>query len=75
MPDATPSKRVCSVPGCERRVDPRGYCHGHIQRLYRLGDVVPEVPLGGAARVASARRARRESLEAQTRGEASGDGG
>ena len=59
------AEQSCSVPGCTRPLSARGYCHGHVQRLYRLGDVVPEVPLGGAARVASARRERPDGTGAE----------
>lgn len=53
--------RTCSVAGCTRPLSARGYCHGHVQRLYRLGDVVPEVPLGGASIVAASRQAGRDA--------------
>lgn len=38
--------KLCSVEGCERQATSRGWCHGHYQRWVRLGDVMPERPLG-----------------------------
>lgn len=38
----------CSVDGCERRSEARGYCHGHYQRVRRgspVGGPFPETPL------------------------------
>jgi hypothetical protein len=36
----------CSVDGCNRDAKERGLCHGHYQRLRRLGQVQAERPLG-----------------------------
>lgn len=38
--------RECSVDGCTRQAVTRGWCHGHYQRFWRLGDVLPQRPLG-----------------------------
>ena len=36
----------CSVEGCTRNSKERGLCHGHYQRLLRLGHVQADRPLG-----------------------------
>ena len=36
----------CSVPGCTRTAQERGWCHGHYQRWRRNGDLRPDRPLG-----------------------------
>lgn len=38
--------KICSVDSCARDAVSRGWCHGHYQRWVRLGDVLPERPLG-----------------------------
>ena len=38
--------KECSVDGCSRQAVSRGWCHGHYQRWIRLGDVMPDRPLG-----------------------------
>ena len=40
------SWKECSVDGCSRQAVSRGWCHGHYQRWVRLGDVMPDRPLG-----------------------------
>ena len=35
----------CSVPGCSNPQKGRGYCDGHLQRLRKLGNVMPDIPL------------------------------
>ena len=37
---------TCTVPGCDRPHEARGYCHGHYQRVRRNGTAEPDVPLG-----------------------------
>lgn len=39
------SMAVCSVPGCQRVVDSRGWCFAHYQRWYLNGDVQADKPL------------------------------
>lgn len=39
-------RKPCSVERCTRDAVTRGWCHGHYQRWMRLGDVMPERPLG-----------------------------
>jgi hypothetical protein len=39
-------RKPCSVDGCTRDAVTRGWCHGHYQRWVRLGDVMPDRPLG-----------------------------
>jgi hypothetical protein len=36
---------TCSVERCPNPHDARGLCHGHLQRLYRNGDVQPDIAL------------------------------
>ena len=38
--------KECSIEGCSRQAVSRGWCHGHYQRWVRLGDVMPDRPLG-----------------------------
>ena len=38
--------KECSIDGCSRQAVSRGWCHGHYQRWVRLGDVMPDRPLG-----------------------------
>jgi len=38
--------KECSIEGCSRQAVSRGWCHGHYQRWVRLGDVMPQRPLG-----------------------------
>lgn len=40
------SWKVCAVDGCGRQAVSRGWCHGHYQRWVRLGDAMPDRPLG-----------------------------
>lgn len=40
------ARKPCSVDGCTRDAVTRGWCHGHYQRWVRLGDVMPQRPLG-----------------------------
>ncbi len=35
----------CLVPGCEGEHSGRGYCHTHLSRLHRVGDVRADVPI------------------------------
>ena len=37
--------RGCTVPGCEGRHDGHGFCHTHLSRLNRVGDVRADVPV------------------------------
>jgi HNH endonuclease len=47
MPRKPSNKRKpCSVDGCDRVATERGWCHGHYLRWVRLGDVLPDRPLG-----------------------------
>jgi hypothetical protein len=52
--------KQCSVAGCHRNAQERGWCHGHYQRWRRNGDLKPERPLGrrteGECSVESCRR-------------------
>lgn len=36
----------CSVRGCDRLAEGRGWCHAHLLRWIRLGDVMPDRPIG-----------------------------
>lgn len=38
--------KECSVSGCTRQAVTRGWCHAHYQRWARLGDVLPDRPVG-----------------------------
>ena len=38
--------RECSVEGCNREPEGRGWCHAHLQRYLRHGNVMPERPVG-----------------------------
>lgn len=40
----------CSVAGCERSRYAGGFCHGHYQRVRRLGHPDADVPIGGLGR-------------------------
>jgi hypothetical protein len=42
----------CSIPGCERPVEARGYCAGHYWRCRRRGDPHPDIPLRSYGRPA-----------------------
>lgn len=37
---------ICSVDDCDRPAEARGWCHAHLLRWIRLGDVVAERPIG-----------------------------
>jgi hypothetical protein len=36
----------CSVAGCDRIAEGRGWCHAHLLRYLRLGDVLADRPIG-----------------------------
>lgn len=36
----------CSVKSCDREAEGRGWCHAHLQRYLRLGDVMADTPVG-----------------------------
>ena len=36
----------CSIPECDRPAEGRGWCHAHLMRWLRLGDVLPDRPIG-----------------------------
>ncbi|MDQ1696617.1 MAG: hypothetical protein QOJ03_1970 [Frankiaceae bacterium] len=38
--------KKCAISDCSRQAVSRGWCHGHYQRWVRLGDVMPDRPLG-----------------------------
>jgi HNH endonuclease len=38
--------KPCSVPGCDRGAEGRGWCHAHLLRWIRLGDVLADRPIG-----------------------------
>jgi hypothetical protein len=38
--------KQCSVPDCVRDAEGRGWCHAHLLRWLRLGDVVADRPVG-----------------------------
>jgi hypothetical protein len=38
--------RKCSVPSCSRDAEGRGWCHAHLLRWIRLGDLLPDRPIG-----------------------------
>lgn len=37
---------LCSVDKCDRLAEGRGWCHAHLQRYLRHGDVIAERPIG-----------------------------
>ena len=39
------SKRTCTIEGCGKPHNARGYCRGHLNRFYRTGDVQAHIPL------------------------------
>lgn len=46
--------RLCSVPGCGRPHQGRGFCDPHLQRVYATGDAQVAKPIGVRARGLSA---------------------
>jgi hypothetical protein len=38
--------KQCSVDGCERNAEARGWCHAHLLRWIRLGSVLADRPIG-----------------------------
>ena len=57
------SAPTCSVSGCSKPSRARGLCRGHYARVERLGDVVPEVPLGATTLTAAAARRARDRAD------------
>lgn len=45
-PPAEPSGRRCSVVGCGRRHQARGYCGPHLSRVRKHGDPQAHIPIG-----------------------------
>lgn len=38
------AKRICSFPECERKAHARGYCHGHLNQVYKGLTLTPLKP-------------------------------
>jgi len=58
-----PKGRTCSIPGCDRKHQGRGFCEGHLRRFIATGDpgpaeFEPRVPRGNACHVADCGRRR-----------------